>query len=248
MQKRITCLFGVVAGALVLASCGGGGGGGGGDGDKGSHAEGIFRGYTPSGRNVLGLARADGTYWMLYTDEGASHVAGVVQGTGSVSDGTFSSTDGKDFNVEGNGIEDVTIRGSYEAGVSLSGSVIYDDSSRTPFSLDYDADYESTPCLDTLAGYRSGTTPTVGGGSERAAFTISSSGAIDGSGESGCTFTGTATPDAHGNLFNLTVTFGGGVCEQGTATVKGIGYLSGDRFFAVATNGARDNGFIFAED
>jgi hypothetical protein len=48
-------------------------------------------------------------------------------------------------------------------------------------------------------------------------------------------------------LFDLTVTFGGGVCSNGTSTVTGIGYFdaSTKRIYGAAPNSSRTDGFLF---
>ena len=85
------------------------------------------------------------------------------------------------------------------------------------------------------------------GGTESAVVLITSAGAISGNGASGCQFTGTATPHAKGNVYDLSVTFGGGVCSNGRSTVNGIGYFDSTpkRLYGVALNSSRSNGFIF---
>src|SRR5687767_7309111 len=89
-----------VLGALV-AACGGGG-----DSDSGqsgpSAAQGLYVGTTSNGRAATGLVLSDGTYYVLYSSVGSpSLIGGVFQGASSASGGTWSSTNGRDFNIEG---------------------------------------------------------------------------------------------------------------------------------------------------
>jgi hypothetical protein len=77
--------------------------------------------------------------------------------------------------------------------------------------------------------------------------TAASAGTLAGHSTDGCTFTGSFTPRAKGNVFNVTVTFGGGACSNGTDTVNGVAFYDAatQRLYSAAINSARTNGFIF---
>lgn len=213
-----------------------------------STAEGLWIGSTSTARTVTGIVLDNGTYWVLYSSPNNSAViAGAVQGSGTSFNGNFSSSDGKDFNLEGLGISNVTVSASYVAKQSFNGSVTYPSSSQNvTFASAYNAAYDQTPSLSAIAGTYAGSAAVVAG-SESATVTITSGGAISGSGTSGCQFTGTTAPRAKGNVYDLVVTFGGGVCSNGTSTVTGIGYFDASvkRLYGTALNSARSNGFIF---
>jgi hypothetical protein len=110
----------------------------------------------------------------------------------------------------------------------------------------YGDNYELTPSLSIVAGTYSGYTVTSGG-AEAATATISASGTVTGSSASGCTFSGITAPRSNGNVYNLSVTFAGGSCANGTATVTGIGYwdAGGGKLYSAALNASRSNGFLF---
>ena len=76
---------------------------------------------------------------------------------------------------------------------------------------------------------------------------VASGGAITGTSAGGCSFTGTATPRASANVYDIMVTFGGGVCDNGTNTVTGVAYYvaAQNELIGTALNGGRTNGFIF---
>ena len=213
-----------------------------------STAEGLWIGTTNTFRSLTGIVLENGTYWVLYSSPNNSTViAGVVQGSGTSLNGSFSSSNAKDFNLEGKGIDNATVSGSYITKRSFNGAVTY--SSLNPsvtFTSTYDPSYEEIPRLTRLAGTYAGTAAVVGG-TESASLTVTSSGAISGFGMSGCEFSGTATPHLKGNVFDLTVTFGGGVCLNGTSTVTGIGYfdVTSGQLYGAALNSGRSNGFIF---
>lgn len=89
---------------LALAACGSSGSGSDAPAPSAPSAEGLWIGSTSESRSVTGFVLDDGTYWILYSIPNASSfIAGVVQGTGSFLGGSFSSSNGIDFNVEGQG-------------------------------------------------------------------------------------------------------------------------------------------------
>jgi hypothetical protein len=212
-------------------------------------AEGMWTGTTTdTNRTVSGFLLDDGYYWVLYSVANNSNIiAGAVQGRGISLNGSFTSIDGKDFNLEGLGILPATISGSYVPKQTFSGLINYPTLSQSAaFSATYNANYDITPSLTSLAGTYLGAGAVVGG-TEAATLTITAAGVLTGSGVSGCQFSGTAIPRSKGNVFNLTITFGGGVCSNGTDTVTGIGYYDSalSRLWGTALNVARDNGFIY---
>ncbi|MEX5212754.1 MAG: DUF5050 domain-containing protein [Nitrospiraceae bacterium] len=250
-NNRMASVQVMLANALLcLAGCSSGG-------DQGTSAppvsavtaEGLWTGTTTTARTVTGIILDNGSFWVLYSaPNNSSIIAGGVQGTSSSSNGNFSSMDARDFNLEGGGINNATIAGNYVAKQSLSGTITYPSLNQAvAFSGVYDAAYDLTPSLATIAGSYSGTAAVVGSIGESATVAISQSGAVSGVGNSGCTFTGTVAPRAKGNVYDVTVTFGGGVCSNGNSTVTGIGYFDAgsNRLYSAAVNSARTNGFIF---
>ena len=235
--------------AGALSACGGGGGGDGGSSPApATSAEGLWIGSTNNGRSVTGVVLDDGIYWVLYSLVGNSAViAGAIQGNGTSQNGSFVSSNGKDFNLEGLGVIDATVSASYVMKQSFTGAVTYTATgAQVTFTSSYDSNYELTPSLTAIAGTYSGSAATTGG-SESATVTISTSGAISGSGASGCAFSGSATPRAHGNIYNVSVTFAGGVCDNGTSTVTGVAHFDAATKLlrSAALNSARTNGFIY---
>lgn len=235
--------------SILVGGCGGGGGGGSSAPPAVvSTAEGMWTGTTSSNRTVNGFVLDDGTYWVLYSAANNSNtIAGGVQGSSTSNNGNFTSTNAKDFNLEGLGILNATISGSYFAKQSLNGLINYPTlAQNVTFTSTYNASYDATASLANLAGTYTGTGAVVGG-TETATLTITAAGAVTGNGVSGCQFSGTATPRSKGNVYNLSITFGGGVCSNGTNTVTGIGYYDSTlkRLWGAALNVARDNGFIF---
>lgn len=58
---------------------------------------------------------------------------------------------------------------------------------------------------------------------------------------------GSVAPRAKGNIYDVSITFGGGVYSNGTSVVKAIGYFNSSTklLYTAALNSGRTNGFIF---
>lgn len=232
--------------SFVAAGCGGGGGGddGSADGDAGS-AVGMYTGTTANGNALEGVVLDNGTYWFVYTEAGGSTFGGVLQGTGNLQGSAFNSSNGKDFSLEDEEIYDVTLNANSIAETSLDGTLGYPGGTTVSFTSDYDADYEQTPSLATLAGTYFGFIESSAG-EFSATATISASGAVSGSSTTGCNISGTASVHASGNVYDVSISFGGGTCAQGTATFNGIAYFGNDgRLYALTHNDSRSDGLLF---
>lgn len=232
-----------LAATTLLAACGGGG-----DSTPAapSPAQGLWVGTTSTNRAVTGLVFSDGSAYVLYSRVGNPAVlGGVVQGSSSAANGTWSSGDARDFNLEGAGVLSATLAGTYTAKQSLAGTVTYAGGSTSSFSGTYDASYESAPSLSTASGIYSGTVA-FSQGSQAASVSLTAQGAVSAN-ANGCIATGTATPRTDGNAFNLTLTYGPAPCFFAGQTFAGIAYFNAatKRLYAAAPNAARTDGVLF---
>lgn len=247
-SRTVSATVLLVSVLLCLAGCGGGGDGESTSSGSSTTAEGLWLGTTTTARTVTGIVLDTGSFWFLYSlPNNSSIIAGGVQGTSSFTNGTFSSSDARDFNLEGAGINNATIAGNYAVKQSLNGTITYPSLNQAiGFNSVYDPAYELAPSLANIAGSYTGTASVLGG-TENATVTISQTGSLSGVGSSGCTFTGTVAPRAKGNVYDVVVTFGGGVCSNGNSTVTGIGYFDAGakRLYSAAVNSTRTNGFIY---
>ena len=209
-------------------------------------AEGLWTGNVGNGRSMAGLVLNDGTYWFLYFVGNPAVIAGVVQGNGTSNAGAFTSSNGKDFNLEGLGILDMTVAGSYVQKQSLSGTVTYLLGGQTTFTSTYDTAYDLTPNVSLLLGTYTGSTA-ISGGVEAVTVTLSAPNTLTGLSASGCSFTGGISPRTQGNAYDVTVTFAGGVCSNGTSTVTGVAFFNATTktLYSAALNPARTNGFLY---
>lgn len=212
-----------------------------------SSAEGLWDGTTGTGRTVSGVVLDDATYWFLYSVTGdPSMIEGFIQGDSSFQNGTLTSSNAKDFNVGRSGapVLNATINGKYETKQRLSGTTVYQIGGPDTFTTTYDSDYELPADVNVVAGTYSG--PVAAG--ETVNVTVSAAGGISGNSSTGCTFTGSFSPHANGNVFNMTITFGGQTaCSNGSDTVRGVGFIDAGtkKLYSAAFNAARTNGFIF---
>ena len=241
-------LFGAaVVSGLFLASCGGGGGSPAPSPAPTTSAEGLYLGTTNTNRTVTGLVLDDGTFYVLYSLVGnPSVIGGVVQGSGVSNNGSFSSSNALDFNLEGLGVLAATVSASYTSRQSLNGIVLYNGGGSTSFTSVFDVAYDTVPSLSTLAGIFSGQVA-FSQGVENANVTVSPSGALSGVGASGCTVTGSVVPRTRGNVFNLSLTFGGAPCFFANQTMTGIAYFDAPakRLYGATPTANRADGVLF---
>lgn len=234
---------------FAAVACGGGGGYGASNLSSmpqppAPSAEGLWTGTTPTGRTVGGLVLDDGSYWVFYTAIGNPNtLAGLIQGTGTSHSGAFGSSNTRDFNLEDAGIHAAMMTGSYVQKNSLNGTIAYFNGENGSFTSRYDAAYESAPNMNLVAGNYSGRRAD----NHTVTVILDSAGTLSGHSTDGCTFAGIFSPRAKGNVFNTSVSFGGGACTNGTDTVNGVAFYDAatQRLYSAALNSARTNSFIF---
>jgi hypothetical protein len=230
--------------AVLVSGCGGGGG------DSSSSvpetsADGLWIGTMDSGSDLIlvdeaitALVLDDGTYWVWYAN---FYYEGLIRGTGTSQSGSFTSSSGRKWSTKSGGHIPYTLSASYIEKESLSGTFrdpFY--GTQQMFTASYDPAYELTPSLDAIAGTYSGTAA-ISLGEYYAAtdylyrrdaqtFTISESGAISATTD-GCAFTGSVTPRASGNVYNVAVSIQGTSCYSS--------YFQGVAYFDAATSTLR---------
>jgi hypothetical protein len=161
--------------AAVVAGCGGGGGD---DGSAGSPpVAGLWSGTTNTGRTFAGVTLNDGSYWVLYSVAGnPSLIAGVVQGTGTYSGNTFTSSNARDYYIEGSRVLSASAQATVTAGQSFAGTITYSNGP-VSFNSTYNSAFDAAPSLASLAGSYSGSVASPAG-VQSAAATVSSNGAF----------------------------------------------------------------------
>lgn len=219
-----------------------------------SPAEGLWTGTTnTNNRTVTGVVLDDGVYWFLYSAASdPSLIVGVVQGDSSSQNGVLTSSNATDFSVE-RAIPLITLKatvdGTYTTKQSLDGKIVYQNNAQAQdaFATTYNSDYESAPNINAVAGTYTG--PVAVG--ENVSVTVSTTGNITGHSitdlsPAGCTFSGLFKPRAHGNIFDVTITFNGqSGCSNGSATVMGVAFFHAGKLYSAALNSDKTNGVVF---
>jgi hypothetical protein len=257
---NINNLAGMCAGLLFSAVLGGCGGGGG-DSGSGSasvmpptiHAvyDGTFSGGTFDGLAHQTFVLDNYQIYAFYGFPVNGLVAtGFLQGDGTLSNGSFSSHNLKDFSVNGT-VQSGTLSASYNQGVGLNGSITGPTTST----------FTGVPLTSSLYNFNTAANPENISGiwtltdmqGATVAMTITLSGTFSGS-SAGCSFNGTMTPRASGkNVFDLALTFD--VAPLCTLAVAGV-QISGvaleyrlsdgkQQFIVAGTDTARTIGAAF---
>jgi hypothetical protein len=185
-----------------------------------------------SGHKFDMIVMDDGTFWVMYgtANNGVVNVTSFIEGTSTEDAGlqTFESTDARDFGLQ----VPADIVGEYTLGGSgsIDGVIEYSASNHPTFagsplgSAKYD--YTATPVLPDLDGTWN-MASLAGQGSQIVVTTGGGGTTFVGTNNAGCNFTGRFTIDASGkNVFDTDITFGGGVCPQGTDEYRGIAILT----------------------
>lgn len=194
-----------LAATLLLASCGGG-----------DPYAGLWKGTMDGNRELNTIVLGDGSYYMLYSRPGTTLVGGFIHGSSDFHGARITSTDARDYNWEGRRTRPTTLEAKISPRQSVSGSV----GGTTPFSVTYQKQFDYDAQLSLLAGAFKGQVAFVGGYRD-ATFTVSPTGALS-TNVDGCVITGTVSPRADGNAYDLSITFQGGVCVFPFTTFTGV--------------------------
>ena len=213
----------VVATSLLLAGCGGGGG----YEDPGisphDAAAGFYNGRTASGRSLSVIVLETGRLYALYGpvgNPGSSVIEGVVAGDGSAIGSNFSSNGLIDANFANQTATPVAISATFSLGAYFDANLAYLGGGSDSFKADYSRVYELIPSVPGIAANYAGQLASAGGGVDDAVLSISPSGAVSLSTVGGCLGAGTIYTHPVGNVYDLTMTYGGG-CPAPGRTLTG---------------------------
>ena len=236
---------------LGLVACGDGGSGNSVNLPSGGSVglQGAYYGTTANDIAFDTLILDSGRFYVLYGDRvgDALAVRGFIEGSGTSNNGSFSSTNAKDFSDGTNTTSTISI--SYGTGTGITGNLVVntdppatDSFSALPVTTGYS--YGTAAKLSDITGAWNLTA--VGG--EAVSINISSTGALTAN-LNGCSLTGTVTPrQSRRNVFDVDLAFGNETaCVRPNETANGnaISYLlpDGRRQIVIAgTNTARDDG------
>jgi hypothetical protein len=248
MLGRYFTLLGI---ALVLSTSGGCGGDQTSDQNttlpSANTAEGLWAGTTNTNQTLTTAVLDDGTYYFFYSSAvNPNQIAGVIQGTGTSNNGSFTSPNTKDFGI-GVAVQDATISADYASRQFLNGSIAYSGAGPVTFTSAYNTAYDTAPTVASLAGVYNGQAGSSGG-VQAATVTASDHGTFTGIETiSKCTFTGTVTARTRGNVFDQRITFDGTNCFFAGSTFQGIVYfdIPTQRLYAASPNSSRTDAAIF---
>ncbi len=208
--------------------------------------EGLWQGETNTNRTLTAAVFEDGTYFFFYSAvANPAVIGGVIQGSGTSEDGTFTSDNARDFVVGGN-VLNATVSAGYGIRQFLNGSIAYPGGGIQSFTSSYNIVFDDpTPILATMAGVYQVQAGRIGG-VQSGTVTVLADGTFEGSEQDGCTFTGRVTPRSHGNVFDYQITFGGPPCFLSGTTLQGMWYvdLLTRRLFAAAPTATRADAAI----
>ena len=247
MLGRYFTLLGI---ALVLSASGGCGGDQTSDQNttlpSANTAEGLWSGTTNTNRTLTTAVLDDGTYYFFYSSAvNPNQIAGVIQGTGTSNNGSFTSSNTKDFGI-GVAALDATISGDSAARQFFNGTITHSGAGPVTFTSSYNTAYDTAPTVASLAGVYTGQAGSSGG-VQTATVTALADGTFTGVEQSGCRFTGKVTARVRGNIFDQSVTSGGFPCFFAGRTFQGIVYfdIPTRRLLVVAPNNDRTDAAIF---
>ena len=235
--------------ALLLAACGGGGSSSAGSPSTTTQPSvtsspppvttlvaptnvisGVFDGKNDSGQPVTAMLQNDGSYLIVYSGATAPQtVLGAIVGTGTLTNGSFSSSNGLDLNLVGNVTQTpqaVTLSASYTQQQSLNGSLSYTSSGKTAtFTSVYNNSYTTLPSMATLAGAYTGSIATKDLNEGNVALTIAQDGTVTGQLSCGCKINGTLAPRTDGMAYVANLSMVGGDHILSNKTFAGNVYL-----------------------
>lgn len=214
-----------------------------------SSAEGGFSGTTQDGRQLFGAILETGALYLIYTPAGNTKtLGGVIFGNGKSINGTFTSSNAVDFNVEGLGVLAGTVSASYVTQQSLNASITH-AGNVFPITLaaGYDPTFFQPTSLAVIAGTYSGqaiiAAPLEG---EILTVTISASGDVSSTDGIGCTRLGKVTPHAGEDVFDLSYTEGASCPFAGQAFTGVVTYnAKKSQIISAVTNSGRTTAEVF---
>jgi hypothetical protein len=218
---------------IILVGCGGGSTNSNSNSPSSTpgQAQAVYFGTASNGDAFETIILPNDEYYALYgpTSGNEFSISGMLTGQGSSNNGNYTAnvTDfyGSSATVTG------SVSATYTVGASINGTLTATGSPAVTFNgtvmpssqFNYKTAAKLSDIVGTWAGgLLDGTLATV---------TINSNGAFSGSDSSGCSFSGTITPDNSGkNFFDISLTYGASPCLLPNQSASGmaVDYLLSD--------------------
>lgn len=241
MFSRITkSLTMSLVSATFLASCGGGGSSdttaavsqpeSGAVALPTTSIQGVFDGSIDASRPLTSLLLDDGSYYIVYSDATTpSQILGVVVGTGTANNGSFTSDNALNLSLQGTGSQSpaaATLTSSLTPKQSWNGFLTDKNSGQTnAFASGYNAAYESMPALAEIAGTYSGTMATKDARESGIELSITADGKLTGKLRCGCTVNATLVRQDGKLGYDATISFEGGTHPLAGKSMSGNVYV-----------------------
>lgn len=240
---------GAMLASAMLSGCGGGGGSKGGGSNAGDSvggnggngaasspsslgtnaAQGFYVGKLANGYAHRTFVLDNGQYYTIYGPDvgGIFAVSGLLQGSGQANNGSFTSTDLKDFYSIRAQVISGSLNASYTPGGNFNATV-NEGSIGMTFTGTADSPwlkYNSPASLaDIIGAWSLGTLWGFGGTRDRVALNIANDGAFTGT-HGGCSFNGTIAGRVSGkNVFDVTINYGAPPCSPPNRSGYGIAF------------------------
>jgi hypothetical protein len=222
--RKMKSVLALVAAASLVA-CGGGSDTPAAPSSTGPSAEGVWSGaLVGSTSNAFELlVLENGEYWGLYGTNASNvfYVNGFLQGSGTSTNGSFTSSNTRDFGFA------PAVAGSVTATYNTATPSISGTATSALGSITFSGGaiagslytYSTPASLSTITGAWSLTD--LGG--EGVSLNVAANGALTANSSGGCTMTGSVLPRPSGkNVFNVALTFGPAPCDLAGQNVSGI--------------------------
>lgn len=180
----------------------------------------VFDGTSDSGQPLTILLQDDGSYFIVQSDAATNKPQGVRLGTGTLSSGSFASSNGLDLSLLGIGIQDahsLTLSASYSEKGKFDGSLSYvADNKTVSFTSNYNNAFETLPNLADFAGVYVGSIANKDLREENIVLMISADGKMTGHLICGCAISAQLRVRDDGTAYDATLDF-----RQGSSALAG---------------------------
>ncbi|MCF2133692.1 MULTISPECIES: hypothetical protein [Burkholderiaceae] len=218
-----------IAALIVAFTQYGCGGGSGNISSPVTDVQGLYEGVTDKDQKLSALILDDGSFYAFYWSEGDLEPGGLLMGNVKASGGTLSSSDVIDYDLTRSKTQKVAISATYAPKDWLNGTSVYPDACDASFTFTtrYNADYERTPTLTTIAGAYTGTTQGLHT-SSATEVSVETDGSIAFN-SGACRAKGTIAPRTFGDVYSLTLKFDESPsCSYSSQTLTGIAVAAPD--------------------
>jgi len=221
--RRAAAAGAVALTTLLVAGCGGGGDDSGPPPSALDRSAGFYEGTTAGQRKISVIVLETGRYYTIYGPLGSpqsSQIEGVMVGDGTAGGDNFSSNNLENVNFTFQTSTPGALGATFALQRYFDANIAYAGGGTDAFNADYSFDYEQAPSIGLVAGNYSGQLAAIDG-VEGAALAISGSGAVSLATPGGCSAGGAIYLHPFGNVYDITLTYGGAACPAAGQTLTG---------------------------